>query len=154
MWERLRRFEALDPAARSALLRALVVLPLVSFSLRVQGLRRTQMLLRRVSMPVPARVLSPAAMAEQAARTARMLRAAACYGCGTPTCLAKSVAMCWLLEREGVAARLRIGARKSLGKFQAHAWVELNGAARSEIGAESHFLAFDCEFAGHPLGSA
>jgi len=44
---------------------------------------------------------------------------------------------------------LRIGARKSGGKFEAHAWVERNGEA---IGGPEethvHYAAFEREFSG------
>jgi hypothetical protein len=43
------------------------------------------------------------------------------------TCLAKSVALAWILRRNGVAATVRIGVRTG-GRFDAHAWVECEGA--------------------------
>jgi len=47
------------------------------------------------------------------------------------TCLAKSVALAWLLRRRGVDVVVRIGARMDPG-LSAHAWVELDGIALSD----------------------
>lgn len=45
-----------------------------------------------------------------------------------PTCLERSLALLWMLGRRGVAGTLRFGVRKSGGTFEAHAWVESQGA--------------------------
>ena len=47
------------------------------------------------------------------------------------TCLAKSLALAWMLRRNGVAATVRIGVRTG-GRFDAHAWVECEGLATTE----------------------
>src|SRR5260370_34394327 len=47
MWERLRRFSALERPARGLFLRAVVLLPLVALSLRWRGFRETQAALQR-----------------------------------------------------------------------------------------------------------
>jgi len=47
MWERLRRFSALERPARSLFLRATILLPLVALSLRWRGFRATQATLQR-----------------------------------------------------------------------------------------------------------
>jgi hypothetical protein len=47
------------------------------------------------------------------------------------TCLARSLALVWLLRRRGIAAELRIGVNTDDG-FLAHAWVERDGAALSD----------------------
>ena len=39
-------------------------------------------------------------------------------------CLSRSLALSWLLLRQGIACDLRIGVRTHEGSLQAHAWVE------------------------------
>ncbi|NJM19865.1 MAG: lasso peptide biosynthesis B2 protein [Richelia sp. SM1_7_0] len=43
------------------------------------------------------------------------------------TCLRKSLALWFLLSRQGIATELQIGTRLDRGEFQAHAWVEYQG---------------------------
>jgi hypothetical protein len=63
------------------------------------------------------------------------------------TCLEKSLAIWSLLGRQGVTSQLRIGARKSGGKFEAHAWVEHNGIAINEPeNPHRHYATFDSAF--------
>jgi len=50
----------------------------------------------------------------------------------------------WLLQARGIAADLRIGARKETGRFEAHAWVETGGAVLNDADGEHiHFVPFD-----------
>jgi len=68
------------------------------------------------------------------------------------TCLEKSLALWWLLGRQGIACEVRIGARKQGGKFEAHAWLERDGVAINEPQQEHrHYAAFDAAF---PLQSS
>lgn len=54
---------------------------------------------------------------------------AARYGVFRPQCLVRSLAIQRMLRSRGVdTGRLNIGVRMQDGSFQAHAWVELNGA--------------------------
>lgn len=72
----------------------------------------------RVSPPPP----------DAAFRAARAVRRAAQYGVFRPRCLVRSVALHRLLERRGVVgSRIRVGVRREQGRFEAHAWVELDG---------------------------
>jgi hypothetical protein len=133
MWERLRRFSSLDPEARGTFLRAALLLPLISASLKVRGFRATQgTLLRFLGHPQQAsqedstRLLSDD---ERTRFTVRMVNAAVRHVWRRSTCLEKSLALWRLLNRRGIASELRIGARKIDGKFEAHAWVEHQGIA-------------------------
>jgi hypothetical protein len=75
-----------------------------------------------------------------------MVRAAA-RGLGRPTCLVESLALWWLLRREGCAAELRIGVGKLAGRFEAHAWVECNGAVLNDADeVHRHYAGFDSSF--------
>jgi hypothetical protein len=143
MWERLRRFSALERPAQSLFLRALVLLPLVSLSLRWRGFRATQALLQRY-LSHPNSGENQAQLRERAALTAHIINSADRHGLCHPPCLAKSLTLWWLLGREGIASQLRIGIRKEGGKFEAHAWVELDGVALNEPEEHHrHYAAFD-----------
>jgi Transglutaminase-like superfamily len=62
----------------------------------------------------------------------------------TTNCLDRSITLWWLLRRRGVAADLRIGGRKENGVFEAHAWVELEGAVVDTMGSDRYeFVPFE-----------
>ena len=49
-----------------------------------------------------------------------------------------------MLRRRGMNPELRIGARKEAERFEAHAWVELDGAVLDCGGSEHlHFMPFE-----------
>lgn len=150
MWERLRRFSALGRPAQGLFLRAVVLLPLVAVSLRWRGFRETQAALQRFLLkgsPEPDAALA----SKVAARTAYMVNAADRHGLVHPSCLAKSLTLWWLLGRQGIPSRLRIGIRKEKEKFEAHAWVERDGTALNEPdGPHHHYAAFDRSFSALP----
>jgi hypothetical protein len=150
MWERLRRFSALERPAQKLFLRAAVLLPLVALSLRWSGLRVTQAVLQRFlskANPEPDSVL----VSKNVAVTAHMVNAADRHGLVHPSCLAKSLTLWWLLGRQGIASHLRIGIRKEKEKFEAHAWVECDGAALNEPDEHHHhYSAFDAAFSSPP----
>jgi hypothetical protein len=151
MWERLRRFSALGRTARGLFLRAAALLPLISLSLRLRGFRKTQVSLQKYlstsskedDSSVPGRV----------DLTVRMVRAAVRHSVGHPTCLEESLALWWLLGRQGIASELRIGVRKHHEKFEAHAWVERAGTALNEPESlHEHYAAFDAALSSTPRG--
>jgi hypothetical protein len=138
--------------------RSSVLLPLISLSLRIRGFRATQAALQKFSIPsktdpskTEKRLGEQATDAERVRMAVRMVNAAARYGLGS-TCLEKSLALWWLLHREGMTSSVRIGARKAAGKFEAHAWVECDGVALNEPGeGHRHYATFDAAF---PLQSS
>jgi hypothetical protein len=152
MWEQLRRFSALERTARGIFLRAIALLPLISLSLRLRGFRKTQASLQKfLTLPDTSATESARLRAEL---TARMVRAAVRHcGLGHPTCLEESLAIWWLLGREGIPCELRIGVRKQDEKFEAHAWVERDGSALNEPEAlHEHYAAFDAALSSMPPG--
>jgi hypothetical protein len=152
MWERLRRFNALERPARGLFLRGALLLPLVSLSLRLRGFRSTQAMLERFFKTASTEKDSPA-QRERVALAVRMMHAAVRYGIGQPSCLEESLVLGWLLGRQGVVTELRIGIRKEDGKFGAHAWVELDGTALNQPdGQHQHYAAFDAAFPQPPEG--
>lgn len=72
--------------------------------------------------------------AETVARLGAAVERIARHGLGRPLCLVRSIAYHDLLQRHGIpGSRLRIGVRMTrLGRFEAHAWVEWNGAVAGE----------------------
>ena len=158
MWERLRRFRSLDPSARATFLRAALLLPVISLSLRLRGFRATQSLLQKSlrSRNTALRSSSQSSAYSHptgvnAALTARMVEAAARHIWRESTCLEKSLALWWLLGRQGIASVVRIGARKNSSAFEAHAWVECDRVALNEPEEpHRHYAVFDAEFASVP----
>lgn len=150
MWEKLRRFSALEPSARGLFLRAMFLLPLVSLSLRWRGFRATQATLEGIlSMANSERDSVP--VSERATLTAHLVNSADRHGLVASSCLAKSLTLWWLLERQGIASHLRIGIRKENEKFEAHAWVERDGTALNEPDDHHrHYAAFDAAFTSWP----
>jgi hypothetical protein len=146
MLEKLRRFRALDRPAQKLFLQTLALLPLVSLSLRWSGFRATQTALQKmIGNPLPEQNLD--LVSQRVARTAHMVNAADRHGLVHPSCLTKSLALWWLLGRQGVASHLRIGIRKEKDKFEAHAWVEREGVALNEPDDHHrHYAAFDAAF--------
>jgi hypothetical protein len=146
MWEKLRRFRALDPAAQSLFLRAMFLLPLVSLSLRWRGFRATHVSLQGLlSMENSER--GAALPPERAALTAHLVNSADRHGLAHSSCLAKSLTLWWLLVSQGIESHLRIGIRKENEKFEAHAWVERDGVALNEPEEHHrHYAAFDAAF--------
>jgi Transglutaminase-like superfamily len=149
MWELLRRFRMLEPGARGLFLRAAVLLPWISLSLRLRGFRATQSSLQK-RLPRALTAISDQSsrtQAESTALTARMVRSAAHRTWGSPACLEQSLALWWLLGRQGIASSVRIGTRKTDQKFEAHAWVECDGVALNEPEeSHKHYAAFREEF--------
>jgi hypothetical protein len=151
MWERIRRFSALGRTARGLFLRAAALLPLISLSLRLHGFRKTQAFLQRFLSA--SNNEADSAAPDRAALTVRMVRAAVRHGFGHPTCLEESLALWWLLGRQGIASALRIGVRKQDEKFEAHAWVEREGTALNEPESlHAHYAAFDAALSSTPPG--
>lgn len=122
MLEQIRRFNALERPEQELFLRAYCLLPLISISLRWRGFRKTKASLERF-LPVTYGSQNPDAE-KRACRTEQLVRSAVQHGIGHPSCLEISLALWWLLARQGIASDLRVGVRKDGEKFEAHAWVE------------------------------
>jgi hypothetical protein len=132
-------------------LRAAVLLPLISWSLRLRGFRKTQAFLQKFLPRVGDYTNTHAT--DRSELTVRMVRAAVRHGLGHPTCLEESLALWWLLGRRRLATELRIGVRKQNDTFQAHAWVERDGIALNEPQAlHEHYAAFDAALSSAPPG--
>jgi Transglutaminase-like superfamily len=151
MWERLQRFSLLNAEARGIFLRAAVLLPVISVSLKMRGFRTTQKFVLRFP-PLAHQASSRGSSdirrdSERTQLTARMVNAAVRHAWRASTCLEKSLALFWLLRRQGIPSELRIGSRKLDGRFEAHAWVEREGVALNEPQQQHrHYATFDETF--------
>jgi hypothetical protein len=117
MRHKLRRLRTFSWPERWLFARLILVLPLIEIAIRTRGLRWTQERLGRlVPSPPIADGLSPDTLN-------RVVRAAAGNGLVRATCLRRSLALWWLLRRRGIAAEIKVGARRDTPRFMAHAWV-------------------------------
>jgi hypothetical protein len=123
---RWSRWRALPARERREAVLAAGLIPLAATCLRVAGSPRTLKGLARRLGPVSP-VDLPAA--RQAARAVARAAAHAPY---RGNCLSQSIALMWLLRRRGLAARLRLGARRREGALEAHAWVEHGGVVLND----------------------
>ncbi|HKN23259.1 MAG TPA: lasso peptide biosynthesis B2 protein [Candidatus Acidoferrum sp.] len=151
MWKAFQRYRALDPLSRSLFRQAVLLLPTIAISLRFRGFKSTKEALQK-----DLSVLSPAQSPGETTmialqKTSRMVLAAAHHGLIHPTCLAESLALWYLLQKQRVPASLRIGVRKVSEKFEAHAWVEHDGTALNQPDQHhQHYAAFDSGFSDLP----
>jgi hypothetical protein len=126
-----------------------MLLPWVAVRLKLQGFQATKNSLKGPARNISANNLD--GMAERAALTARMVRAAARHGIGSPSCLEESLVLLHLLWTQRIEAQLRIGVRKNVTKFEAHAWVECGGVALNESESlHDHYAPFEAEFSSMP----
>jgi hypothetical protein len=146
MMDTWRKFWRKSGYERRIALEAAAALMATWVGLRVAGYRRWRNLLARFT---PAGNQQPAlrdstdskAIENNARVIARMEESAARHLPFESNCLEQSLTLWWLLRRRGIPADLRIGVRKDSGSFEAHAWVEVNGAVLSEAGNQhTHFV--------------
>jgi Transglutaminase-like superfamily len=142
--EAWRGFWRLSASSRSVAFEAAALLVATWAGIRMIGFRRWKSVLASV---IPRKgdrekALEPTPR-YSAPDVAHLAQSAARHLFFQPNCLEQSLALWWLLQRRGIAAELRIGARKEDGRFEAHAWVEIGGVAVNETGAAHlHFVPF------------
>lgn len=129
-WTCWRGFFRLPQQDRVLLMLAALALPAIALALKAFGLRRVHWVL--TSTPPRPAGRGQAECAIESRRIARLVGIACRHGLGRPSCLARSLALWWLMRREGIHGRLCVGARKHAGKLEAHAWVEHAGRALND----------------------
>jgi Transglutaminase-like superfamily len=142
--QRWRTFRALSRADRDIAWAAAFGLTATWLGLRTLGFRRWhEFVLRRVGRPKTIATATYSS-AISANRISQLEAAAARNLFFSTNCLEQSLVLWSILRREGFAANLKIGARKEAGRFEAHAWVELNGLPLNDE-TEGHrtFVPFD-----------
>ncbi|HYL69091.1 MAG TPA: lasso peptide biosynthesis B2 protein [Candidatus Limnocylindria bacterium] len=143
--ETWRRFWRLTGFERVAVFEAAAGLGITWLGLRITGFRRWKTiaeLFTRATTPNSDAVGDAKAGVER--DIARMAAAAAHYLPFRTNCLEQSLVLWWLLQRHGIAADLKIGARKEANRFEAHAWVEFEGGVIGGADEEHrHFVPFE-----------
>jgi hypothetical protein len=132
---RLRRWWTRPPSERWLLLRLVLGLPLVALLLRLVGYGRARNLLRRLAGHGPVRSATEIEL-RQAEQLAQFAAIAGRRGLLSATCLRQALLVDYLLRRRGLAPELKLGVRKREGRFDAHAWVELEGRPLAQAGLE------------------
>jgi hypothetical protein len=140
-----RGFWRLNGYARGLVLEAAAALAATWLGLRLAGFQRWKVVFAWFA---PGTTTSggaaSGALVDSAREIARLEQAAARHLFFRANCLEQSLTLWWLLRRRGIVAELRIGARKEAGRFEAHAWVEFDGAVLNDVGDEHlHFVPFD-----------
>lgn len=144
MMKRWQKFWRLSGFERGLMLEAAATLLATWLGLRLVGFTRWKSALTWLALSANATTQLRAASKQRADAIARMSAAAARNLFFATNCLEKSLVLWWLLRRRGIAAELRIGARKELERFEAHAWVELDSRVLNDAGEEHrHFVPFE-----------
>lgn len=123
------RFRNLSNRQRRDFFRALYLLPLAGILLRVRNFQSVQRSLALHRERKHGNTDDGSARLQEARSAAHMIHAASRYGLAKGNCLSRSLALCWLLQRHGIAADLRAGGKRVDDTFEAHAWVEVAGVA-------------------------
>jgi len=127
------KFRELGGAEKKLLVQAFLILPLIALGLFWPGFRRLHAWLARwPRLPIPQPPASSAGQWTNVCLTARMVQVAARHSLFRLQCLSKSLALWWLLRRQGIGADLRIGVAPKPGCLEAHAWVEFRGVALND----------------------
>ena len=118
---RLRKFLGLNPAGRTVVLHSVLLLPMLTLSLRALGMARTRAMIERFEPGAngAAAALAPAELARLVDAVAARLRV---------RCLARSLALWQLLRHRGTSTKIRLGVSKLAdGSLAVHAWLEFEG---------------------------
>jgi transglutaminase superfamily protein len=129
----LAKVGALTWSERRVLIEAALLIGVLQTALRACGLRRVQRMLA-ATLPLPAcQDVIGISDRQRAVAISRLVDVAARHTVKN-TCLHRSLALWWLLGRRRVASQIRIGTRRHDGRFDAHAWVELDGIVINDTG--------------------
>ena len=122
----LKKLLRLSSREMLVLTQAASLLPACRLACRFVTFARLQTLSDRMARPARANRLQPEV-------AARLVGIAAEHGFYRARCLEKSLVLRWILCREGVDARIILGARKDENEMQAHAWVEVDGVSLDDV---------------------
>ena len=101
-------------------------LPFIHLSLRILGFKRTLNILQKLSTNTRIDDNHSVRQLPQAAEVGQLVNAVASRF--RMSCLDRSVALWWLLQRQSAPAALYLAAPlEKQAQFEAHAWVECNG---------------------------
>ena len=144
MMQRWRRFRRLSGFERGIVLEAATTLPFAWLAVRLLGFRICKSAFERQRIIAWNSTFPKADALETARRIAHLEAVTAANLFLRTSCLEQSLALCRMLRRRGMNPGLRIGARKEANRFEAHAWVELDGTVVDGGAAEHlHFAPFE-----------
>lgn len=137
----LRRFLGLSPIERQRLFLAALTVTRVAVALRrssyVDFRQRVE-----ANEAEPSRLNSADALA-RAELHASAMRAVASR-LPWASCLRRSLALWWLLRRQGIPSEVRFGGRVA-DDVEAHAWLEVQGRALTDAAPSETFLTLEAE---------
>ena len=133
----------------------MILLPLTALALRLMGLRRSQRIFLRFVLYNPVRKTDKfEATLTQALNISRLVGLAVRHGVCRANCLQRSLALWWLLRRNGIRSELHIGTRKVGRQLDAHAWIEIEGVVLNDSSDVRHrYEPFDREISPRFTGS-
>ena len=117
-----------DAAKVPSVIRAGLTIFAIKLSLKIRGYSRTMQWMRRAVGNVPPMSETDVAIVEAAEHAVAM--AGALYP-GRALCLEQSLALYYLLRRQGVLVRYCQGVHPC--PFQAHAWIEYQGEVVNDV---------------------
>ena len=145
MMQRWHRFRRLSGFERGIVLEATVGLPVAWLGVRLLGFQICKRAFAKPHIDALRNSESSVVDALDVARRIAQLETATAESLFFRTnCLERSLVLCRMLRRRGMKADLRIGGRKKANRFEAHAWVELDGIGL-DGGAAEHlrFVPFE-----------
>lgn len=135
---------------------ALVLLPLLRFSLKIWSLQSVLVVLVKtspISSEKPSNHSGNGQDSAENAKTASLIHMVNLAAVRSPVyanCLSRSLAVWWLLRLRGLETELRLGVKPLENGIQAHAWVEQKGRVlNEEAGVARKFAAFEKVVATH-----
>ena len=135
-----RRFREMRPGERVLLAKAWLGLQMAWLALRILPFPSIQSRLKNGNLGRP-----HGYAATSPVDLGRLIDMASRISPLPTTCLTRSVVMCWMLRRRGIAHELVIGVRQVEAGLQAHAWVECKGSPvndSGDIAAQFHPLQY------------
>lgn len=129
----IHKYLQLSPVERKLFLRAFWMLPLIAWALRLLGFDRCRaILIRQASLHKMKSSETLERDLVQARLAAKMISIAAALGLCRARCLQQSLALWWMMQKEGISTDVFFGVWKDEFGLGAHAWVELAGVVLNE----------------------
>lgn len=137
------RDDAIAPQKRGLYRRAWVLLNLLAPAVRLFGMMRCLTALSFWAK-MPDQRQSPDSSLDRARDIAHVVQVAVRRSAFQADCLERSLAIWFLLQREGIAGNLCMGTRFASDAFQAHTWVEVQGQVISDrVDPRLRYVPFD-----------
>src|SRR5215469_7156517 len=144
MMRRWRRFRRLSRFERGIVLEAAAGLLIAWLAVRLLGFRICRAVFKDAGTSARNSKALEANSLNIARRIAHLEAVTAVNLFFRASCLEQSLVLCRMLRRRSMNAAIRIGARKEGDRFEAHAWIEMEGNVVDSGGTEYlHFVPFE-----------